>query len=253
MHSWTWLQDADEPFGWFRGTFVLRSDGVLLCHSACAAGSGSGWWIFDRFAEGTDLETVIAVVAEKGYEYLVDVDAAQAFARERHRGQLRKGTRVRYIVHPQRVAKALARHYPSDTALTAAGWLHDTLEDTATTAEELEQAFGPKVRRLVQAVTKGEDGAFQMPSDPDAVRLKTADALDNVTFTLRGLRRGEPVFERFKAGYCKYDYWLAIARAARGALGDEPLVVELDGSLAKVGVFVPSDRDCSDSGMLAPR
>ncbi len=158
---------------------------------------------------------------------------AAAFARERHAGQLRKGTRQPYICHPEGVARILADHYPGQTDLVAAGWLHDTLEDTPTTPDELETLFGSEVRRLVEAVTRPPGSAWHPPIDPQVMRLKAADALDNVTATVDGLRRGEPVFARFKDGPGKVVYWRAIADAARGLIADEPLAAELDAAVTQ--------------------
>ncbi|MDQ3127682.1 MAG: hypothetical protein M3Q66_04395, partial [Chloroflexota bacterium] len=66
--------------------------------------------------------------------------------------------------------------------------IHDTLEDTTATPEELEAQFGPEIRRLVEAVTRRAGEPFHAPTDPAALRLKAADALDNVTVTVEGLR-----------------------------------------------------------------
>ncbi len=164
------------------------------------------------------------------------------FARRAHAGQLRKGTDLPYIVHPEGVARILAHHYPGRTDLEAAGWLHDTLEDTAATPRELEERFGPDVRRLVEAVTRRGDWPFHAPADPDAMRVKAADALDNVTMTIGGLRRGEPVFERFRRGRAKVRYWRRVADAAARLLGPEPLVAELDAAVVDLELLA---RDVS--------
>ncbi len=155
------------------------------------------------------------------------------FARKRHGDQKRKGTNLPYFTHPKGVAHILERLYPGHPDLIAAGWLHDILEDTDTRSEELETRFGVDVRRLVEAVTK-RDGEYRAPTDLDAMRLKAADALDNVTFSVEGLRRGEPVFERFKSGVAKVDYWRRIADHAAELLGYEPLVHELTAAVDEV-------------------
>ncbi len=156
------------------------------------------------------------------------------FARERHAGQLRKGTDLPYIVHPEGVATILARHYPGRDDLEAAGWLHDVLEDTATTREELGARFGPDVLVLVDAVTLGWRQLFHLRLDRDAMRLKAADTLDNVTFTIEGLRRGEEVWDRFHDGRRKVAYWRRIADAADRRLGPEPLAIELRAAVREV-------------------
>jgi hypothetical protein len=155
------------------------------------------------------------------------VIAAAALAAERHGGQRRKGSDLPYLVHPAGVASILARHYPERVELEAAGWLHDTLEDTATTGKELETRFGPEVRRLVEAVTNGWRQLLRPRREPDACRLKAADTLDNVAFTIEGLRRGEDVWSLFHLGPRKLDHWRRIAQETGRRIGGEPLAAEL--------------------------
>lgn len=62
---------------------------------------------------------------------LLIADAA-AFAAQAHAGQVRKYTGEPYIRHPEAVAK-LVQASGGDTAMVAAAWLHDTVEDTAVT------------------------------------------------------------------------------------------------------------------------
>ena len=81
--------------------------------------------------------------------------AAASFAAEKHRDQRRKDTGTSpYIVHPVEVANALAGvGGVTDPDILVAALLHDTIEDTATTPAELEETFGPTVRRLVEEVS----------------------------------------------------------------------------------------------------
>ena len=169
----------------------------------------------------------------------------EEFARQRHGNQPRKGTDRLYIVHPEGVARILASHYPDHPDLAAAGWLHDTIEDTETTAEEIEDRFGPEVRRLVVGVTKYDGIPWEMPRDPETMRLKAADALDNVTEANVGLRRSEAVFERFAKGRAKVTHWRSIADAATRLLPDEPIAAELETAVVEAEAFaraVPAPR-----------
>lgn len=76
------------------------------------------------------------------------------FAADRHRDQRRKGEDASpYINHPIVVAETLARFGVDDLVTLQAAVLHDTLEDTETTPEELEAEFGPEVRDVVLEVT----------------------------------------------------------------------------------------------------
>ncbi|KAI8812758.1 HD domain-containing protein [Cladochytrium replicatum] len=78
---------------------------------------------------------------------------AAAFAAEKHKLQLRKDNSTPYINHPIAVALAIAEAGVSDPATLQAALLHDTVEDTDTTIEELAQVFGDEVSSLVAEVT----------------------------------------------------------------------------------------------------
>jgi guanosine-3',5'-bis(diphosphate) 3'-pyrophosphohydrolase len=89
---------------------------------------------------------------DKGFKLIL---AAAAFAAERHRGQVRKGAHAApYIEHPIAVARALAEEGGcKDAQMIAAALLHDTIEDTPTVFDDLLEAFGPRVARLVSELT----------------------------------------------------------------------------------------------------
>jgi guanosine-3',5'-bis(diphosphate) 3'-pyrophosphohydrolase len=80
---------------------------------------------------------------------------AAEFAARKHKGQRRKDVEaIPYINHPIAVAELLARvGEVTDLALLQAALLHDTVEDTDATPEEIEARFGKEVRLLVQEVT----------------------------------------------------------------------------------------------------
>ena len=123
---------------------------------------------------------------------LAELLGAVRFAADKHRDQRRKGAgALPYINHPVEVAELLARvGGVSDLATLQAAILHDTIEDTLTDAEELEEHFGPEVRRLVEEVTdnkllpKEERKQLQIEHTPHrsakAKRIKLADKICNV-------------------------------------------------------------------------
>ena len=80
---------------------------------------------------------------------------AASFAADRHRRQRRKDAEASpYINHPLALASILAREgRVTDATVLAAALLHDTVEDTATTLEEIESRFGGEVARIVAEVT----------------------------------------------------------------------------------------------------
>lgn len=77
------------------------------------------------------------------------------FAAIRHRDQRRKDTEASpYINHPIALANILCSEgRVSDVDVICAGLLHDTVEDTATTLEEVEAEFGARIRRIVEEVS----------------------------------------------------------------------------------------------------
>ena len=81
--------------------------------------------------------------------------AAAKFAAEKHAAQKRKGAAAEpYVNHLIEVAQLIASSSEQlDANLVMAGFLHDTIEDTGTTAEELEQAFGSDIAALVVELT----------------------------------------------------------------------------------------------------
>lgn len=139
-----------------------------------------------------ELPEQVEALVEKVRDYLPSADTsrlvnAYLFAEERHHGQFRKNGEP-YIMHPLAVA-----HIVADLRLgvntIAAALLHDVLEDTNTTPEELEQKFGPTVRRLVEGVTKlhHSEKQFDIFSEADRRRLnlrKTAENLRRLLFAV---------------------------------------------------------------------
>src|SRR5260370_1379764 len=109
-----------------------------------------------------------------------------------HPGQQRKGGRNEpYASHLAAVANLLSIATDgTDAELVAAGWLHDTIEDTETTREELAQKLGERVAALVIEVTddmtlpKEERRQRQIVDaprkSPGAKLIKTADKISNI-------------------------------------------------------------------------
>jgi (p)ppGpp synthase/HD superfamily hydrolase len=80
---------------------------------------------------------------------------AQGFAMCAHRNQRRKYEDAPYVVHCERVARTVAE-YSDDPNVIAAAFMHDVLEDTDVTAEEMRRVFGDIITDLVMEVT--DDG-----------------------------------------------------------------------------------------------
>ena len=78
------------------------------------------------------------------------VEKAMIFASKAHEGMFRKGTDIPYIVHPME-AGAIAASVTSDTEVIAAAILHDVLEDTPVTGDDILSEFGKEVLRLIES------------------------------------------------------------------------------------------------------
>jgi len=123
---------------------------------------------------------------------IVALFRALHFAAGKHRDQRRKGAEASpYINHPIEVAELLARVGEiTDVVTLQAAILHDTLEDTQTTPQELETAFGPEVHRVVEEITdnkqlpKAERKRQEIEHAPHlsarAKLVKLADKISNV-------------------------------------------------------------------------
>ena len=146
---------------------------------------------------------------------------AAAFAAERHSDQHRKGKRAApYINHPIAVASCLADAGVGDPDILAAALLHDTVEDTCTSLEELEQRFGARVAGIVAEVTdnkkllKAERKRLQVVTAStksiEAKQVKLADKICN----LRDLRDNPPRWAEARiAAYYRFaeDVYMGLA------------------------------------------
>ena len=133
-------------------------------------------------------------------------EQARRYATQVHAesGQRRKYTDEPYIVHPAAVVE-LVRSVTDDPVMLAAAWLHDTVEDTATTLNDIENHFGPHVARLVEmltdtAPTQAKNRAARKmahfrhtaQASPEAQTIKLADIIDNT----RSIVSFDPHFAR---------------------------------------------------------
>ena len=117
---------------------------------------------------------------------------ALAFSAEKHTKQRRKDVdKTPYINHPISLANILAQRWVIDENVLCAAILHDTLEDTETTVEELQEHFGEKITSIVLEVTddksleksvrKQKQVEHAASISHEAKLVKLADKIANIT------------------------------------------------------------------------
>lgn len=110
-----------------------------------------------------DLEKLLENVASYNITDIEKIKKAYQYAYNLHNGQFRQSGEP-YIIHPLNVAYILSElHADSDTL--CAGLLHDTLEDTNTTKEDIAHEFNPTIASLVDGVTKLSKMNFSSKQD----------------------------------------------------------------------------------------
>ena len=109
------------------------------------------------------IETLQSYLPE---EQLQQITAAYEFGAEAHSGQSRK-TGEPYITHPVAVAQELAEMHLDAAAITAA-ILHDTVEDTSASLEDITERFGSEVALLVDGVSKLDQIQFRSRAEAQA-------------------------------------------------------------------------------------
>src|SRR5689334_20538951 len=126
-------------------------DGVAAKTPAGQAQAGAG----DAPARTRFLRQFELVEKMRAYDPSVDeslINRAYVYATAKH-GSQKRHSGDPYFAHPIQVAGILTE-YKLDAATIVAGLLHDTIEDTEATREEIEKLFGPGIADLVEGVTK---------------------------------------------------------------------------------------------------
>ena len=168
---------------------------------------------------------------KKGYKEQNELlNKAIIYAVEKHAGQLRKGTQIPYIVHPMEVL-ALLNEMRADMTVIIAGVLHDTVEDTSATIDDIIREFGEDVAELVgnhtedksktwfqrksQGLRELAEGSFNLKG------LVLADKLSNVRNMYRDyMIEGDEYWDRFNAPFEKQAWYYNSAVKAMEELKD---------------------------------
>jgi hypothetical protein len=136
------------------------------------------------------------------------IQKAKNFAVQAHTSivHLRKYTKAPYSTHLENVA-GLVASVTDDPATLAAAWLHDVVEDTPVTIENVEREFGRTVAGLVESLTdvsrlsdgnrsarKQRDRRHLAEANPAAKTIKLADLIDNCRDICRNDKRFAPIY-----------------------------------------------------------
>ena len=164
-------------------------------------------------------------------------DRAAKFAIDAHSGTLRKGKGYPYILHPMEAAGIVAT-LTDDPEMLAAAILHDTVEDTDVTIEQIREEFGERVAMLVYYETAQMphgsawrerkqaqvDLLAAAPRDSKVVAI--GDKLSNLRTIAADYRQlGDGLWQRFHAPNGKEDvrwYYGALAEALSDLAGTPP-------------------------------
>lgn len=151
------------------------------------------------------------------------LDKAIMFAMAAHDGQFRKYGNTPYIYHPLEVAMICASMTNEENVIIA-GLLHDTVEDTDVTMEQIEKLFGPDVKKLVSsetenkreelppeatwAVRKMESLEDLKEADTKAKMVWLADKVSNTrSFHAMYLKEGDAMWKHFHMSDPRIQKW----------------------------------------------
>lgn len=159
---------------------------------------------------------------------------ALALAKRAHEGQERDEAGA-FIIHPIRVANMLLHNLDiKDVELIIAGLLHDVVEDSDVTAEEITQQFGERIGSLVIALTrykeketKREKFEKYLVGSADVRLIKTCDWVDNLRSLPYSLKRDEKL-ERIKKE--AREMYIPLAEAT----GNDWLITEMKKAYSRV-------------------
>ena len=151
------------------------------------------------------------------------LDKAIVFATEVHKGQFRKGTEIPYILHPMEAA-AIVGTMTTDNEIIAGAVLHDVVEDTDTTVQQVQEFFGARVAKLVTAESEDKrehlsaESTWKIRKQETLDHLKTApidvkmitlgDKLSNIRAINRDYNTiGDALWQRFNQKDKNEHYW----------------------------------------------
>ncbi|MFJ3586539.1 RelA/SpoT family protein [Streptomyces sp. NPDC090127] len=165
------------------------------------------------------LPDAIGHVAEAHRAHHPDADLAvlrraYVLAESSHRGQFRKSGEP-YITHPLAVTLILAELGAETTTLTAA-LLHDTVEDTEVTLDQVRREFGAEVAYLVDGVTKLEKVDYGAAAEPETFRKMLVATGDDVR--VMSIKLADRLHNMRTLGVMRLEKQVRIAKVTRDVL-----------------------------------
>jgi len=136
------------------------------------------------------------------------IDQAIKFSVEAHKNQVRKTEpNIPYVYHPISVGFIL-KNAGFDEDTIVAGILHDTIEDTKATGEEIEEVFGKTIRKLVESVSENKELPYEemkqkylevvLAGNEKTKAISIADSLQNIhNLIVVYKEKGEEVWKPF--------------------------------------------------------
>lgn len=173
--------------------------------------------------------------------YPDEVWSAMNFAARAHEHQIRKMSGSHYIVHPYGVLE-IVRTVTNDVEIQMAAILHDTVEDTSTTLDDIADEFTPRTAALVRGVTKDDaiDGWRERnqayldylgsEAEDGSVMIALADKIHNISDMIESFGLyGDAMWEKFSAKGNDQLWWYnSVLAIGQERLPDCPLNYKLE-------------------------
>ena len=188
------------------------------------------------------------------------IDSAIEAALRSHGNQPRKGTDVPYVVHPVAVGILLAKAGCRDEIIVA-GILHDTLEDTSMTLDDIRGVFGGEVASLVLACSEPDKSLdweerkahtieFLKTASLEVRTIACADKLHNIrTIVEEEKRVGPKIWRRFNRGKAEQEwYYKELVRVLGDREDQEPYASLFEALRKEVEDLFGASRETAGSG-----
>lgn len=167
------------------------------------------WKVWNEAISGEKADEIMMDWIKEQMVHKQRLNTAIEFATKKHSGQFRKSTAIPYILHPLEVLQILYS-MRADTNVMIAGVLHDTVEDTDTTLDEIRELFGNDVTELVASNSEDKSKTWDerkqhtiddlAGANKRVKMLIMADKLSNIRSIAHDYKNiGDELWKRFNA------------------------------------------------------